>query len=223
MNFDDLKDRLKGDLLKTKERLEENSTYNALRDRFQSQTPIVQRMIVIGVSGVLALIILSLPYGHLDTSHENVSEFESKRSLIRDLLHVQKEINETPEIPQPPPIDSIKTRIEADLQAAQLLPPQMKGVNVLPAVNTKTIKAVQNEGIVEVTLGQLNLRQVKDLGYDFQAISPSVKLKDLVVTASAGPAGYFDVIYRLLVLKVTPEELPPAEEPPPTKKKKGGK
>lgn len=218
MNLDDLKDRLRTDLQKTKERLEENSAFVALRDRFRSQSAAVQRLILAAVGAVVLLIVLSVPYGHVETSKENIASFEAKRSLLRDLLHVQKEVNETPEIALPPPIESVKSRIDSDLQAAQLLPEQIKAVNVLPPAKTDLVNPQQNEGVVEVNLGQLNLKQVVDLGYGFQTISSSVKMKDLVIQASPGAKGYFDVIYRLLVLKVTPEEVPAAKEPP---KKKG--
>lgn len=213
MNLDDLKDRIKADLQRTLERLEENSTFVSLRDRYESLTPIMQKVVVGGAFGVLALVLVMIPYGTYDNSNTIITEFESKRSLIRDLFKVQKEINETPEIAMPPAASAVKSRIESDLQNAQLLPEQMKGVSVLPPADNDLVKAVQNEAVVEVNLGQLNLKQVVDLGYQFQNISPSVKMKDLVVQATQADPRYFDVVYRLLVLKVTPEDAPPAEEP----------
>ncbi len=218
MNIEDLKEQLKNDFAKTKERFEESAFVSTMKDRYANLNPISQKLVIIGSIALISLIILSMPFTHLETSSENISQFESKRALMRDLLRVQKEISDTPEIAIPPPVDNIRSRVESDLQAAQLLPEQMKGVNILPPIQSNQVKSQQNEGVVEVNLGQLNLKQIVDLGYQFQAISPSVKLKDLIVQAHASAPGYFDVIYRLLVLKVTPEELPPTEEPP---KKKG--
>ena len=218
MNLEDLKDRLKSDLQRTQERLGENSTYVALRDRYDSLTPVMQKVVMGGAFFVLVLILLLVPYGKYETSNETIAEFEAKRSLIRDLFKVQKEINETPEVPMPPATSAVKSRIESDLQSAQLLPEQMKGVSVLPPVNNDLVKAFQNEGVVEVSLGQLNLKQVVDLGYQFQNISPSVKMRDLVIQATQADPRYFDVVYRLLVLKVTPDDVPVQEDAP---KKRG--
>ncbi len=213
MNLEDLKDRLKNDLLKTQERLEENSTYLSLRDRYQSLGPAAQKAVSAGAVTVLLLIILSIPFGQYSVSNDTVTEFEGKRALIRDLFKVQKETNDVPEIAAPPPAAAVKARVESDLQGARLLPEQMKGVTVLPPTDSDLIKAHQNDGVVEVNLGQLNLRQVVDLGAQFQNISPSVKMKDLIVQASTKDPRYFDVIYRLVVLKVAQEELPPPEPP----------
>ena len=221
MNFDDIKERLKGDLQRTKERLEESSLYNTLRDRYQSLNALNQIFVNIGVSLLILLIVLSIPYSHLDASRDSISQFEAQRSLLHDLLHVQKEVSETPEIPTPPSIEAVKSRVESQIQADQLLPDQIKNVSILPSIQTDAVKISQNEGVVEVNLGQLNLKQIVDLGFDFQSISPSVKLKDLVISASAGDNHYFDVIYRLLVLKVMPEDLPAPDEKPAPPKKKG--
>lgn len=216
MGLEEVKERFKSEWQQTKERLEDNSTFVSLRDRFQSYSPLVQKLILFGALGLVVLGILSLPMGHYETSSEHLAEFDSSRSLIKDLFRVQKDISETPQIPTPPPIDSVKSRIEFDLQGAQLLPEQIRGVTVLPAQKTPLYDTSQNEGSVEISLAQLNIRQITDLGNQFQSISPSVKLKDLVISASAADSRYFDVIYRLLVLKVLPEETiapDPAEKP----------
>ena len=223
MNFDDVKERLKADLQRTKERLEESSLYNTLRDRYQSLSHLNQILVNVGVALVALLIILSIPYSHLDASRDSIVQFEAQRSLVHDLLHVQKEVNETPEIPAPPAIESVKSRIESELQTGQLLPEQIKNVAVLPSIQTPDIKSSQNDGLVEVNLGQLNLKQIVDFGFSFQSISPSVKLKDLVISASAQDNHYFDVVYRLLVLKVMPEDLPLPDEKPAAGPKKKGK
>lgn len=221
MNLDDLKDRLRTEWGQLRERLEESSAFNNLRDRYQDLNPTSQKALVIGGLVLIALILLSVPWAPFETSRENMTQFEDKRGLMRDLLRVQKEINETPNIAVPPPAESVKGRIQSDLQTAQLMPEQIRGVSVLPATASASIGLAQSDGSVEVSLAQLNLKQIVDLGYQFQSIDPSVKMKDLIVHANALDARYFDVIYRLVVLKVTQEEAAPAEEPPPKKKGRG--
>ncbi|MNY66926.1 hypothetical protein D3C86_2044270 [compost metagenome] len=56
--------------------------------------------------------------------------------------------------------------------------------------------------MVQVNLAKLNRRQVIDLGYQFQSLNPSVKLKDMVMTANREDSRYFDVFYKLVALAV---------------------
>src|SRR5580704_2526121 len=134
MTQEELKERLLADFHRLKERLEENSTYNTIRDRFSSLPVHQQRLILAGASLFLMLVILSIPYTHFDSSRENISQFEDKRSLIKDLLHVQKEIGETPDIAAPPAIDMLKTQVQTNLQGANLLPEQIKNVAQNPPI-----------------------------------------------------------------------------------------
>ena len=63
---------------------------------------------------------------------------------------------------------------------------------------------------MEVNLAKLNLNQILDLGHRFQSINPSVKLKDLIITANHEDGRYFDVVYKLVALAVpaAPEVAP---------------
>lgn len=214
MNFDDLKDRVISDARMTWDRIQDSSVYNQLRDRYENMTPVMQKVTVFGSIAVIAFVILSIPYGAFSTSQELVGEFESKRMTIRELLKVSRESSEVPQIPQAPGLDMIRSNIDNQIRAANLLPEQIKGTQVQDA-DSKLIPKNLTEGGVQVTLAKLNLRQILDLGYQFQSINPSVKLKDLVITANREDSRYFDVVYKLVALAVpAPPEV--AEPEPPT-------
>ncbi|MGZ3771235.1 MAG: hypothetical protein ACXVCP_13130 [Bdellovibrio sp.] len=215
MNFDDLKDRLITDAGVTWERIQESGAYNQLRDRYENLTPPMQKMTVVGVSALVALILLSFPYSHFTTSNEYVGDFENKRMTIRELLKVSRESAEVPQIPQAPSVESIRSSVDNQIKAANLLPEQIKGTEILGS-DSKVIPKNLTEGVVQVRLAKLNLRQVLDLGYQFQSISPSVKLKDMSMSANHEDARYFDVTYKLVALAVpaAPEVAP---EPPPSR------
>lgn len=218
MNLDDLKDRFVSDARATWERVQESGAYNQMRDRYENMTPSMQKLTVVGVIAVLAFVILSIPYSYYTHSQDNVTEFESKRMTIRELLKVSRESSDVPQIPQAPPIDSIRATIDSQIKAANLLPEQVKGTQTLEN-NSKMIPKNLTEGLLQVSLAKLNIRQALDLGHQFQSINPSVKLKDVSMTVNREDMRYYDVTYKLVALAVpAPPEVP--AEPPPSRGKK---
>ncbi|WII71937.1 hypothetical protein QJS83_15850 [Bdellovibrio sp. 22V] len=213
MNLDDLKDKFISDARVTWERVQESGAYNQLRDRYENMSPPMQKVTVVGVVALIGFMILSIPYGRYNQSKEYVDEFESKRMTIRELLKVTRESSDVPQIPQAPPIDSVRANIESQIKAANLLPEQVKGTEVIQN-DSKLVPQNLTEGAVQVSLAKLNIRQALDMGYQFQSINPSLKLKDIIMTANSEDARYYDVTYKLVALAVpAPPEIPAAEPP----------
>lgn len=212
MNLDDLKDRIASDARATWERVQESAVYNQLRDRYENMTPPMQKLTLVGVAALISFIILSIPYGHYSTSNEYVGEFESKRMTIRELLKVTRESADVPQIPQAPPMEMIRSTVENQIKAANLLPEQIKGSEATTD-SAKIIPKNLTEGALQINLSKLNLRQVLDLGYQFQTINPSVKLKDLTMTVNREDSRYYDVNYKLVALAVPAAPEISAEEP----------
>jgi hypothetical protein len=218
LNFDDLKEQVTNSLRSSWEQFQESSLYQHGRDKYENLSPVVQKLVVFGGAGFLALIFLSIPWGAFSTSSDSIMQFEDKRALIRDLLKVSREASEAPDIPVPPDVNSIKSQIEGSLQQAQLLPEQMKGVEIISETTT-LIPANMVAGMLQVSLSALNLRQIVDLGYQIQAVSPSVKMLGMNMSANSLKPKYFDVVFKLVSLNVpqAPVITPDADEP------KGGK
>ncbi|ASD64045.1 hypothetical protein [Bdellovibrio bacteriovorus] len=212
-SFDDLKEKLVSDARVTWERIQESGAYNQLRDRYENMTPAMQKLTLVGGVALVSLIILSIPYGKYTQSNEYVSEFESKRMTIRELLKVSRESSEVPQIPQAPSMDMIRNNIDNQIKAANLLPEQIKGTEIQEN-NSNLVPKNLTEGLLQVSLAKLNIRQVLDLGYQFQSINPSVKMKDMVMTANREDNRYFDVVYKLVALAVPAAPAPEAPEPP---------
>ncbi|WP_374079653.1 hypothetical protein [Bdellovibrio bacteriovorus] len=213
MNLDDLKDKLVSDARVTWERVQESGAYNQLRDRYENMSPPMQKLTVVGSVALIAFLVLSIPYGYYSQSQEHVSEFEGKRMTIRELLKVSRESSDVPQIPQAPSVDMLRSNIENQIKNANLLPEQIKGTEVIDSTS-KVVPKNLTEGVLQVSLAKLNLRQALDLGYQFQSINPSVKLKDLVMTANREDTRYFDVVYKLVALAVPAAPEVPAEPPP---------
>lgn len=201
MNFDDIKDNLKSQLSQTWSRVEDSSAFNQLRDRFENLTPTNQKLALMATGAAIALLIISVPYSYYSTSTEYVGTFEEKRGLIRELLKVTRESNEVPDLPVAPNADMLKNTIEGQLHMAKLLPEQMKGIEVMTAETNLIPKGLLESGL-RISLAKLNLRQIIDIGYNIQVISPSVKMNALNIKANAEDPRYFDVEMKLVSLAV---------------------
>lgn len=214
MTYEDLKELAISSAKNAWEQTQESSLYQQARDRFENLSPVLQKLSVFFAALLLILIFLSFPWGSFSNSASSVTQFEEKRSLIRDLLKVSRDANETPDIPAPPDMESLKMRAQNYLQTAQLLPEQIKSVEI-SAEHSALIPAVLTKGILNIKLEKLNIRQIVDIGYQLQTISPSVKMKDLIIEANQQSKLYFDVIYKLAALNVpeAPVNIPEPEEP----------
>lgn len=218
MNFEELKERFLTQALSYWERIKESSAYNQLRDRYENLSPAAQRGSLIGGAVLIALIILSFPFSYYSNSQTSVSEFEEKRSTIRELLKVTREASDVPDLAQPPPMDQLKNMADTQIRNANLLPEQVKSVEVSSAAS-KLIPQNLSSGSLIVTLSKLNLRQVVDLGYQLQAMNTSVKMQDLSIVANREDVHYFDVVYKLIALAVPSTPAPEPEPIAPPKRK----
>lgn len=213
MAFEDLKENLQSQLKTQWEQFQESSLYIQTKERYENLSPSMQKVTVFGVGALLLYVVLSFPLSYYSSASENVTVFEDTRQLIRDLLKASRESQETPDVAMPPEMDSLQARISQELDSSRLLPEQKLGTEILSETNRLVPQAL-TKGILQVSLAKLNLRQVVDIGYQLQAISPSVKMVDLVMEMNTSDSRYYDVKYKLLALEVPSLEAPPTEEPP---------
>jgi hypothetical protein len=217
LNLDDIKDQVSHSLRQSWEQLQESSFFNQLKDQFENLSPIAQKLTSIGIIFLVFLIFFSLPWGSYSQSKDYVSEFETKRNIIRDLLKVSREASDNPDIPVPPSLDSARMLIDNSLKVAQLLPEQIKGIETI-SEQSKLIPANMSSGMLKVSLAKLNLRQIVDLGYQMQALNASLKVKDMSIEPNLQNQKYFDVVFKLIALNVPQEVFAPPEPPEEPKK-----
>ena len=212
MNFDDLKERLLSSLKQIWERIQDSSAYNQLRDRFENLSPQGQKGVLAASVLILGLIIFSMPYGYWNESQTSVKGFEDRRDIVRRLLKASRESADVPDIPPAPATDALRSQVESYLKEIQLLPEQIKSVDVA-TLDSKLIPADMAQGSVSVNLAKLNLRQILDIGYKLKTLSPSVKMTALQMLPNPQDARYFDVIFKLVALSVPQIAPPPIPEP----------
>lgn len=217
--LDELKDQLKTSLTTTWERIQESEAYNQLNDKYQNLSPSGQKVAQVVTAVVLAGIVFYSPISQLQVSGELLTQFEEKRTLIRDLFKTYRESSGGLQMAPAPQAGELISTVQNSLSSSKLIPEQIISVNTTQAEG-RLIPANLQQAVVEVKLAKLNLRQIVDIGAQLANISQAVKVKDMFMQANAELAGYFDVTYKLYALKV-PEPLPePAPEPVNPKKKK---
>ncbi len=220
MAFEDLKERFQSEFSALSEKVQDSSAYIQLKERYENLTPTQQKLTLAGISIFAFYLVFSIPLGYFSNSSDAVTEFEDRRQLIRDMAKVTRDTQDLPEIPVPPDVNSLKSMVDSQLKAARLLPEQIVSTEVA-SERVNLIPPNLVTGVLKVTLSQLNLRQIVDLGFQLQNISSSVKVTDMKMDASAKDQRYYDVTYRLAVLNVPTQEEAPVEEPKPQPKRRG--
>lgn len=199
MAFEGLKDQLKEQWADLSAKIQESQAFNSARERFESQTPTNQKVILAVAATFVALILLSFPYGYISTSSEYMTQFEENRELIQGLLRASRSAK-TPS-PLPPPMDSatLRGRVDAILKTNRLLPEQIGEMQDMPSPAVKDLvpaTVVQN-GIV-VQIKKLNLTQIISLNTQFQNMGAGTKLMGIDIVQSAGQTHYYDIIARVV-------------------------
>lgn len=219
MAFEDLKERLQTELKGQWEQFQETSLYVQMKERYENLTPVMQKVTVTGIVLLLLYIVLSFPLSYFSTSTDYITQFEDTRQTIRDMLKASREAQETPDIPTPPNTSELKTQVDAQIAAARLLPEQILATEI---TDEKPLSLPGNlsQGVLKIALSKLNLRQIVDLGYQFQSISTAVKMTDMILEMNPQDPRYYNATYELAILSV-PSQMDMSEPPPPPPGKKG--
>jgi hypothetical protein len=221
MNIDDIKEKLKTEWQTSVEKLNDSPSVIQIKDKYENLSPLMQKLTLWGGALVIFLCALAIPYSWHSASQEHVDTFLYRRGLIRDLLKAKRDSQSAPQIPVPPSVDTLMSISKDIADRVQLLPEQIIGITRVDE-ETAGLRADLTQGLVQIRVGQLNLRQIVDMGHQLQSISPSVKLKDLTIEEVTKSPGYFDVSYKLLVLNV-PDLNANADNPAPPAPKVRGK
>lgn len=201
MNLDDLKEQFQALGQKISDQLQEVPVFVQLKERFDGLTPASQKMVVFG--GIVAawLFVLSIPWGWKSESGYYVENFETRRTLIRDLLKASREAAQVPNVPPAPPDETLRVDVESRLQSMNVGPEQIASIETSTG-GSNLIPADRSSGLLDVNLKKLNVQQVVQAGTQLSRISPSVKMTAIEMIANKEDARYYDVKYRLIALAV---------------------
>lgn len=197
MNFDDLKDQFKEKFQSILGEIQDNSTFQNLREKYETLPANTQKIILI-VSGILvSIFLMSFPYGYFSASNEHILEFNSHRALIRELLSISKEQTSGPIMDRNITIAQLRDLLVKKVESFNLLPTQVGKIQPINPLRDSLAKPPINEEAISVQLSSLNLTQIVDIGFAFQQIMPNVKMTGLTMVESSKDKGYFDTVYTL--------------------------
>ena len=209
-------ERLKAESLKAWEKLRETPAVSKIVDRYHNLTPGAQRGLQIGSALLFALGLVSIPLSSFLSSYDNMQQFETRRDLINQLIATADVNTSLNGINQPAPLNTLMERTRTELKSALILPEQIGSIqgDNISSVAGKTPLSEVLEGVFSVSLNQLNLKQVVDLGYRLQNMDSALKVLDVDIKMNGVDARYLDVVYKIGALKVPPPPPPPEIEPP---------
>jgi hypothetical protein len=190
---------------------QESSTYMTFKEKHDDLNPIVQKLIKYGVAITALLILLLIPFSFLSSSWDKVDEFTEKKTLVRELLRLRRDLNQAPVVPTPPTSAQLKSQVDSLLTEFQLLPEQIAEVTTSqfhsssnPAETSQSNlipKTFEQEG-VQASLQKLTLTQIVDLSFRLKGLNAGAKLLAMDMKASSFDPHYYDVMFRLVSFSI---------------------
>lgn len=193
-------EQLKDTILARWEQFQDTDTYITLREKYDNLPSKGQSLVVFAAFFLVFLVIFSIPYAWYSASQTTVSEFENTKTTISDLLEVSQETKNIPQFAMGMTSADLKMRVEKILAEKGLGKEQITSVNETNFTNPQgstLIPAQITAAGVETNLKQLTLKQIVDIGFDFDRISPLVKVLNLEMKATEADLHYYDVQFRV--------------------------
>jgi len=197
--FEGTKDKLKDAWSDFSSKIQEQSWFNNLREKFEEQSPPAQRAIVAAAIVLFSLFLLSFPYSYISSSQDYMSIFETNRTLIQGLLHASRAAKEPSPLPPPLPAEALKQRVEGALRENRLVSEQIGEIANLPDRPAKDLSpaAVIQAGIA-VQAKKLNVSQLVAVNLSLQNLGPGIKLMGLDIVQTTGQTHYYDMVARVV-------------------------
>lgn len=222
MAFEAQKEQLKEQWAELSAKIQESSAFNNLREKFESQTPNVQRGIIVGASILVVLFLLSFPYGYYSASEDYMTQFEENRGLIKGLLKASRSAKTPSPLPTPLDEGNLRGRVDAIMRSNRLMPDQIGEIAAVPQGAVKDVPSTVIQTGVAVQIKRLNLKQMVGLTTQFQNMGAGTKLIGLDIVQSAGQTHYYDMIVKIVNFGL-PQIADAGPEEPATKGKGKGK
>lgn len=198
--FKEVFDQIKDTLIARWEQFQETDTYISLREKYDNLPPRGQKAVVFGGFAMAFLILFSIPYGMFTTSQESIVEFEDTKETIEELLTVSQDVKNIPSLAAAMTSADLRQRVDRILAEKGLGKEQITSVSETQFTNPQGSQLIPSQITatgVETNLKKLTIKQVVDIGYDIERISPLVKILNLEMRATPEDVHYYDVQFRV--------------------------
>ncbi len=216
MNFSDLKEKIVEVFQQFLARIQENSLYIQLMERYRNFNPFVQKVLIASAVFFFAFAIYLIPDSFVSSSKTYEESFQVNRRLIRDLFRTARNPVIRTDQFKGLSFQEMQSLIESQITSSQIIDSQ-KGafVPVNKPLPSKLVPgAIQQEGL-SFELKKLNLTQIVQLSQKLSAMHPNTKLAGVDIQADKEDPHYFQVKFTMSSLS-----LPMKEEPTKSKKKR---
>jgi len=166
------------------DQIQKTAPYISLCEKCDNLPPRGQKLAVFAAFFLAFLMIFSVPYAWHSASQTSVAEFEDTKETIGELLEVSQEVKNIPPESLGMTSGDLKMRADKILAEKGLSKEQITSVNVTQFTNppgSQLIPAQITASGIEANLKQLTLKQIVDIGYEFERVSPPVKVLNLKI------------------------------------------
>lgn len=189
---------------------QESSLYIQVKEKYDDLSPGLQKVVIVSIFAIIAVFLILPPTSWIESSSSYIENFENKKTLIRNLLQLKRDIGQAPQVPNGIPSSALKSQVDTAIRTLGLTADQIKGVEEVSIANDGTshlIPSSVTQAGVQLTVWKINLTQFLDLSYRIQRLSPSTKLLSIDMKANSEDVHYYDVIFQLISFSVPQAEI----------------
>jgi hypothetical protein len=199
MKLDELKEQILDQLKALWEKIQESPLFIQLKEKYDELTPNAQKGVTAAAGFLVALFILSFPFGWISQSSDSLVKYERNRKLIEDFLKVQKDLQSAPNVPTTASAGQVQSAANDIIEKSGIGKTQIKFSGLGSSETPPYLPSYIEYSSVRLQLEKLNLTQVLDLGVKFQNMNRLAKLMGLEMTANKEDNHYYDVNFNLAV------------------------
>jgi hypothetical protein len=132
-------------------------------------------------------------------ANDNLEKYQKNRDLIEDLLNVQVELQNAPDVNTNVNPSQLQAEATDVLDKSGLAKEQITSTSLVTSAQrqfTFIPKEINYVG-VQIVLNKLNLTQILDIGTKLQNVNNSAKLIELDMSANKDDNHYYDVTFLL--------------------------
>ncbi|MGH1469079.1 MAG: hypothetical protein ACRBBP_09410 [Bdellovibrionales bacterium] len=205
-------------------RVEENSTFNSLRDKYSSLSPLLQKVLL--GAGLFLIVFLTLagPIANYKASIENMTSFEKRQEITQQVIAFQKKSKSLSQKPREFKLRDIKSEVDR-MSGAYSINFLSDQVSVLSDQPSKKLVLGAEQSNFKVKTTKANISQFTALTYSLQKLNKSLLVEALELKANRENSLYFDGSIKVanLFVKSTSDILPKPEvtKKPKSRKRRG--
>ena len=196
LNWHDLKEQLKDQWYKVQEKIEDNPSFNQLKEIYDNLPSLYQRILLFGSIAFVLFLIVLLPLRSFISSLQYESKYNENKKMIQSLMEAQIEKSTGFLLPSSFDLFTEEKKIKKSLNRFAIFKEQKSQFTSFEVPKALKPSPLSAEGI-DIHLKNLNLTEVVQIGHKLQNATPYIQLIGLEMKESLEHPFYFDVNYKL--------------------------